>query len=480
MKRIILTSFALLMACAISFAEPVQNTVESSTAVMCSKTPKKAKKDKKVKGAEATETVAAKPEKPVGKYGKDSAECIKYLSYYSEYFKQKSYDEALPSWRKAFAICPPTANYTMLQNGATLYKRLIEKSNVDFVRDPLIDTLMTIYDLRAQYYPKYAVSSLNNKGVDMFKYVKNDSKRAYETYKAIIEANGAETNPSIFLYEINSAVELYNEGEISSDEIIDCYVTSSGFLEELVAKDPSEKNQNVKTDVENIFITSKCASCDDLVALFQPRYEADPENLSLLTKIAKMMSITEGGIETELFLNAVEGMNKLDPTYTSAYLLFKLYSSKGQVNEAIEAIEKAIAFPESNDALDGQYNYELAAFAYKNGRSGKAFEAAKQAAALSPEYAGKAYMICGNLWMGASCGGNEVTSRAKYWVAADFFAKAKAADASLAAEATSNMGRCAAYYPAAADAFMYGYTAGQGYTASCSGMTCGTSVRVNK
>ena len=37
-----------------------------------------------------------------GKYGKDSAECIKYLSYYKDYFKQKSYDDALPNWRKAF------------------------------------------------------------------------------------------------------------------------------------------------------------------------------------------------------------------------------------------------------------------------------------------------------------------------------------------------------------------------------------------
>ena len=38
-----------------------------------------------------------------GKYGADSANCIKYLSFYKDYFKQKSYNEALPNWRLSSA-----------------------------------------------------------------------------------------------------------------------------------------------------------------------------------------------------------------------------------------------------------------------------------------------------------------------------------------------------------------------------------------
>ena len=59
-----------------------------------------------------------------GKYGADSAECIKYLSYYKEYFKSKNYDAALPNWRKAYKLCPPTANQTMLIDGTTLIRRM--------------------------------------------------------------------------------------------------------------------------------------------------------------------------------------------------------------------------------------------------------------------------------------------------------------------------------------------------------------------
>ena len=65
-----------------------------------------------------------------GKYGADSAECIKYLSYYQEYYKQKNYTEALPNWRKAFKLCPPTASQNMLLNGMTLLGKEDRKSVV--------------------------------------------------------------------------------------------------------------------------------------------------------------------------------------------------------------------------------------------------------------------------------------------------------------------------------------------------------------
>ena len=63
-----------------------------------------------------------------GKYGADSAKCVTNLSFYKEYFKQKNYDEALPSWRQAYHFCPPTANQTMLIDGTTLLRHLIQKN----------------------------------------------------------------------------------------------------------------------------------------------------------------------------------------------------------------------------------------------------------------------------------------------------------------------------------------------------------------
>ena len=118
----------------------------------------------------ASSTVSAQ-----GKFGPDSAECIKYLSYYTEYYKQKNYDSALPNWRKAYSLCPPTARYSMLSDGTTLLRNLINKNAKNAVyRAKLVDSLMTVYDQRVEFWPKYAISSLNNKALDMYNYMKND------------------------------------------------------------------------------------------------------------------------------------------------------------------------------------------------------------------------------------------------------------------------------------------------------------------
>lgn len=95
-----------------------------------------------------------------GKYGPDSANCVTYLSYYREYFKQKNYDSALPNWRKAISICAPTANQYLLLDGTTLVRRLIAKNaaNKEY-KAALIDTLLTLHDLRVKAYPKSCSSS---------------------------------------------------------------------------------------------------------------------------------------------------------------------------------------------------------------------------------------------------------------------------------------------------------------------------------
>ena len=162
-----------------------------------------------------------------GKYGADSAECIKYLSYYNEYYKQKNYDDALPNWRKAYSLCPPTANQTMLINGTSLYRRLInENRNNPVYFEALVDTLLTLHDIRAEYYPKYAVTALNNKGLDMINYVKDDPERLYKEFNEIISVNKAEVKPQILLFQLNTACELYKNGTVLAEDVINNYNTS--------------------------------------------------------------------------------------------------------------------------------------------------------------------------------------------------------------------------------------------------------------
>ena len=414
-----------------------------------------------------------------GKYGADSAECLKYLSYYQEYYKQKNYESALPNWRKAYALCPATASQNMFVHGTTLMTRVYNATKDAAAREAVVDTILMLQDQRMATYPKKREDILNNKGQYIVKYRGNNAAFTYTNLNAIVDELGAKSNGSLLVNLLDAAIAMYRENQISADEVIAAYDKVSGYVEEATAKNPAdlEDNQKVKATIESLFADSKVASCENLLAIFGPRYEADPENLALVSNIVRLMNSAEDCASNELYLKAVTSMHKLDPSYRSAYGLYKLNSTRGNVAEAAEYLQQAIDAEESDAALDAQYNYEMAAFCYKNGMRGKAAEAARKAIDLDNGFAGKAYLIMGNLWVSATCG-DTVDKWARYWVAVDYYQKARNVDPSVTDDATSAIASASRYYPEASEAFMYDLTKGQSYTVSCGGMTATTTVRV--
>ena len=418
-----------------------------------------------------------------GKFGPDSAECIKYLSYYTEYYKQKNYDSALPNWRQAYRLCPPTARYSLLSDGTTLLKRVLQQNSRNPIyREALVDSIMKIYDERIQYWPKYVTSSLNNKALDMYNFIKDDPQTLYDGLTSALNQLGKNARPNLFLFQISTAVDLYKDGKLDPESVINAYETAVESIAAMTPKNDVEKRSNEKviSDIESLFITSQVASCDNLIALFTPRFEADPQNVDLAKNIVKMMGITEGCTDNDLFLNAVTVMHNTEPSHVSAYNLYKLYAGRADVENAVKYMTEAIENAESDAVTDGGYQYELAAFCYKNGQNAKAYAAAQAAAELDPSFAGKAYMLIGTIWGSTPCSGNDIEQRAKYWVAVDYMNKAKAADETLADAANDMIRQYAAYYPQTAEAFMYDVTDGQSYTVSCGGMRAVTTVRTQK
>ena len=418
-----------------------------------------------------------------GKWGPDSAQCITYMSYYKEYYKQKAYDDAIPNWRKAYKYCPASSSQNMLIDGAVLVRRLISKNanNAEY-RDALVDTLITLHDTRAQYYPKYAVTALNNKGIDMSNYIKSDFEKLYNGYEGIIEANGDKTKSQILLFDLQAAIELYKTGMIDAETVINVYQRNNELIEKVDAGNEAEKTQNekIKQDMGSLFAASKVASCDNLIELFGPRIESNPDDLQLASSVVKIMSSTEDCNSNDVFLRAVTTMYRLEPSANSAYYLFKLHSANGNTDEAIKYMEEAIASEDSDIAKDAEWTYELATYYFKNGMNVKAVEAANFVAANSEELAGKAYFLMGNVWGSTRCGGDEIASRAPFWVACDYMNKAKNADPSLAESANNYISEYSRYFPKAEEAFMYDITNGQSYTVVCGGLRATTTVRTVK
>ena len=418
-----------------------------------------------------------------GKYGPDSTECIKYLSYYTEYYKQKNYDSALPNWRNAYKYCPPTSRYSLLSDGTTLLRRLITKNAKNPIyKDQLVDSLMTLYKQRVEFWPKYATASLNNQALDMYNYMKDEPKKLYEGLTEVVTINKTNTKPNIFLFQLSTACDLYKDGLLDPEQVINTYENAVALLSSITPKNEVEGRMITKTieDIESLFIASQVASCENLIALFEPRFAAAPEDLNLAKNIVKMMTVTEGCTDNELFLNAVTIMYNMEPSHTSAYYLYKLYAGRNDVENASKYMREAITFEESDTDTDAGYFYELATFLVKNGKTAEAYKATTAAVELSDIYDAKCYYLMGTIWGSTVCGGDEISKRAPYWVAVDYMQKAKNADPALAEDADRMIAQYRAYFPQTAEAFMYNITDGDPYTVSCNGMRASTTVRTQK
>lgn len=419
-----------------------------------------------------------------GKFGADSAECIKYLSFYQQYVKQKDLKGAMPSWRNAIRLCPPTASQNMLLDGMKIMRMEINANKQNPIRKKeLVDSLMMLHEMRIANYPKYEATAKTNKAMDMINFAETGKEQeVFNVIQDAMEAAQAKTSATLVVRYMNYAIELYKTGIFTNMDVFAAFEESMKILDMVLTESKTpDVVEKAMGDVENLFAQSGVADCDNLVAVFQPRYEAAPTDKALLSNIITLLTSTSC-TDTDLFLNAVEGLHAIEATEHTAYLLYKLYSSYSNgVDNAVKYMIEAISLPGTDTEMDAQYSYELATYLFaKTDRKSEAVEFAKAAADLSATWAGKAYMLLGNIWVSTKCDGNPIETRAPYWVATDYFNKAKRADETLAADANAQISNISKYYPAQADAFMYDLVDGDSFKVSCGGLHETTTVKTQK
>ncbi len=419
-----------------------------------------------------------------GKYGADSAECVKYLNFYQPYVKQNNLKGAMPSWRNAIRVCPPTASQNMLLDGMKILRMEIkEYKNNPIRKKELVDSLMMLHELRISTYPKYATTAKVNKASDMINYA--EAGKELEVFNVIgeaIDAAQAKTSTAIIVRYMHYAIELYKVGRFTNMDVFDAFEKCIEVLTEAleVSKTPAIVEKAIG-DVENLFAQSGVADCDNLVAVFEPRYNANSSDKGVLSNIITLFTSTEC-TDTDLFLKSVESLHAVEPSEQTAYLLYKLYSAFPDGSEkATNYMKEAITFESSDAEKDAQYSYEVATYLFaKSNDKAAAFVFASEAAEMSATWAGKAYKLMGDIWVSTKCEGNPIETRAPYWVATDYYNKAKRADATLTEEVDAQISNISKYYPAQADAFMYDLVDGDSFSVSCGGMREMTIVRTQK
>ena len=420
-----------------------------------------------------------------GKFGvgADSVECIQNLGFYEDYYRQNDIKSAYPYWLKALEICPPGASQNLYIRGIRIMKESIESTNDPTTLRARVDTLIMLYENRMEHFPTSDKALITASiALDVMKYMQENEETIYEAFQKAVETGKEKTDPNVLVIAMQSVVNMYNSDKLSAEKVIESFTTISGYAQAAVKADPmNEKTKEASQAVENLFLTCNAASCEVLEPLFKARFDQNPNDKDMVASIVRLLNMKDC-TGSDLYTQVAEAYYRLEPSGASAHALALMFLAKKEIDKSIDYLRKSIDATTDADEKS-TYLMELSTI-YFNQRNNAslAAQAAKQSIALNSQN-GKAYLLLGTIWAGqhGKCGGgNEIETASVFWVAVDFFNRAKQVDPSLSTDANRAIASYSQYFPLQADAFMFDLVDGNPYTVNCGSLSERTTVRTRK
>jgi len=393
---------------------------------------------------------------------------------YDQFYKQKDYKSALPSWRILYNKYPKSS-VNIYIHGVEMYESFIESAKNKDIKDAYVDTLINIYEQRTKYFDQKGYI-LGREGTDLLKYKLSEKNRGDKQIKSILKEGYGKLKESIDIEKDNSEVanlvvymqatkRLFLMGELTNEDVAQNYQTISNIIDKNLEKDSSSKKYTTAKDiVDEQFRTSGAADCEALTSLYTPQLEGMSNDVDALKKMLRVLD-KQNCTEGELFEKASNKLYQLDPSPEAAFNMARLFVKKNKFKQAKEYYLNAIS-SETDKVLLSKYYYELGLFTLiKEKDYRQSCDYAKKSIANNPNF-GDAYILEGDIYAQYSkfYGKNDFEHKSLYWLAVDCYTKAKRVDPEVYAKANEKIKIYRQYFPDKETLFFQGYQAGQKYT----------------
>lgn len=416
-----------------------------------------------------------------GKYGDTPEEvekCKQYLSLYREYRDQDMQKEALPYWRGAFRTCPASAK-TLYTDGARFYGNILdgiyEDSTKTDLRDAYLDTLMMIYDQRIEYFDEEG-KVLTYKANDLFKYDESKAEEANRMFKRSMELLGNETDAVAASKYYQTLYQMYRNDQATKSDLLVEYMPVLDILDYNIARLEDEKARSryekAKDNLDAFFV--KIAECDDIYRILGERLGEAPNDIELNKKALAVMNKRDC-TEDPLYLQVAERVYQDKPTPSAAYSIGIEKLKSKDYSEALNYFQEAAEL--CADCIDlKRYYLRAGQVATILGQTSKARNFANKILAEDPN-SGEAYILIGDAIASSAkaCDDGKLGTAAAYWLATDYYSRAKSVDSSVSEEANRKIASYRKYFPPKTDIFFHGLKVGDSYTLECMGES--TTVR---
>jgi tetratricopeptide (TPR) repeat protein len=257
---------------------------------------------------------------------------------------------------------------------------------------------------------------------------------------------------------------LFLLGELPKEDVVNNYGVLSKIVEDQLAKDPNDEKAPVaKEEIDKAFQTSGAADCEALLAYYEPKFNEISSDVDALKKMLRALD-RQDCTSSELFAAASEKLYELDPSAEAAFNMARLFVKRDEVAKAKEYYKTAIA-AETDKELLAKYYYELALFTFaKEHAYSTARDYARKSLENDPN-SGRTLILIGDIYaQGAKTYGKDDFEHATvYWLAVDYYQKAKRVDPDIAATANEKINTYRVYFPDKETMFFQGLQNGQSY-----------------
>ncbi|WP_430974251.1 tetratricopeptide repeat protein [Sunxiuqinia rutila] len=393
------------------------------------------------------------------------------LSMYDQFYKQDDYKSAMAPWEKVYYKYPKST-LNLYIHGANMYDAFINKENDWSKKDALIDSLMSVYNRRIKYFNQEGYV-LGRKGTDYLKYkldnenltddeLKSILKEGYGYLEEAIKLEQEQTEAAVLVVFMQATKRLFLMGEFPKDKVASNYQTSSEIINNYLKEEPnSEKYTTSKELVDRLFQTSGAADCEALIALYEPQFETisqDSEELKKMLRILERQDCTD----SQLFAQGSDKLYQLDPSAEAAFNMARLFVKRDQFERAKEYYNNAIE-AETDKELLSKYYYELGSFVFaKENNFQRSRDLARKAIQNNPS-SGRAYILLGDIYAyySKNYGESDLEHQSLYWLATDYYQKAKRVDPEVFGTANEKINLYKQYFPDKESLFFEGYQEGQ-------------------
>jgi len=304
--------------------------------------------------------------KGMPKFGKDSVQCVTNLSLYREPVKQKNYQDAYKPWKWVYENCPCASQFIYV-DGVKILEFRANKATDAQVKQTIVDSLLGIYDARIKYFPRdpkgrsQVGNILTRKAIDAFSYNPDRPENAYNYVKQAIEIDGAEVLPEGLQLYLQSAIKMVELNKAEKTIVVDAYDQLSDLMDnamQRVAGDTNAVNKYlvIKNNIESLF--EPFATCEDLVNIYQAKFNANPNDIELLRKITKILE-KKKCTDKDLFFAATENLHKLEPSASSAYMMAIKNMKEENWSQAAKYLNESISLFGPEDALKKEKAYMM-------------------------------------------------------------------------------------------------------------------------